>query len=76
MFRIGQMFHNDKHMVKLECPTGWAEFVVGNPEDIPNDLKFSVYTGDRREGLFEFDPQDQFAYFINLEKVKITIEEE
>ena len=71
MFRIGQMYFDRKFRVDINLGMNVC-FFIGNEEDIPYGLKASVRAGDRISGLFEFDPQDQFADFIDLEKVKIV----
>lgn len=75
MFKLGRMM-NDRNGLMVSLPVAGdvhSRFYVDNVEEIPSAIVASVETGDLRMGLFQFDFDDQFAKYIDLDLVKITI---
>jgi hypothetical protein len=66
-----------KHPYSVLCPCSSVDpdrhhtiaFYVGNPEAMPYDLKTQADNNEPVAGLFEYDPQDQLAYYIPIEKI-------
>jgi len=44
-------------------------FYVGNPDAMPYYLKQQADNNEPVAGVFEYDPQDQLAYYIPIEKI-------
>ena len=58
-------------VLKVNPRTPIAYF-VGNPKDFPEHVLFELNCGEKVAGVFDFAPEDQFAYYVPIEKVKIT----
>ena len=69
MLAIGRVAKRDHGPIKFEVifPAPTPRYMLGN---VPQ-TRTNVREGEEH-GLFEFDPQDQFAYFISLDKVKVV----
>jgi hypothetical protein len=63
MFAVGQIRRTNvtNALGKPEALFNGIAYPLGNPEEIPYGANM---------GLFEYDPEDQFAYYVPLEKVE------
>ena len=51
------------------------DFFISNIDDVPPNIKQEFESGDRVAGAFEFDPHDQFATYIPVDRLAIKPKE-
>jgi hypothetical protein len=61
-----------KYSASLKVDGKHYSFFIDNPEDIPHDMRSQMDTGDRLAGVFTFEPEDQFARYIDQETLQAS----
>ena len=76
MVKLGYFrYHRDKLTTNIHIGDDYISFFVDNAEEVPKEIIGSVFCGDVMVGVFEFDPQDQFATYIPDERLAVKPKE-